>query len=183
MNTTNTITVEDLKRFCCDSKEPYRAAIARPFSQGDWTYATDGRVLIRVPRLDEVPEYDDSTRGVEKTIFDEEPITGWWMAIPSAMLPELMPAEKCSECGGDGMLDNPKSECWQCDGHGVIEPSAIPVKIGKHAVSHIYLHKLKTLPGVQICESAKGEMNVLGVRFDGGEGRQMPMRQSGRVDY
>lgn len=177
MNMTNSLTVEDLKRFCANSKESYRQSITRPFSQGDWTYATDGRVLIRVPRLDEVPEYDDSPCDVQKRIFDEQPITGWWMILPPD-LPELLPAYKCAFCG-----DEPKPDCVECDGEGFIEHSAIPVKVGKHAVSHIYLHKLKTLPGVQICESAKGELNGLGVRFDGGEGRQMPMRQSGRVDY
>lgn len=176
MNTTNRLTVEDLKRFCCLSKQPYRASITRPFSQGQWTYATDGRLLIRVPRLAEVPEYPNSPKDIQKTIFDQQQITGQWADIPTG-LPELAEAEKCSECG-----NNPKDDCWKCDGDGVIEPMAIPVSIGKHSVSHIYLHKLKTLPGVQICESAKDDEHALGVRFDGGEGRQMGMRTAGRID-
>ncbi len=176
MNTQTILTVEDLKRFCSDSKQSSRVSVTRPFSQGHWTYATDGRVLIRVPRLDEVPEYSDSPRDVEKRIFVEQPVDGLWLAIPS-VLPELKPAEKCDECGG-----KPDADCWQCNGSGFVEPIAIPVQIGKHDVSHIYLHKLRTLPSVEICESAEDDMHALGVRFDGGEGRLMGMRKSGQID-
>ena len=69
-----TLTPEDLQRFCSDDES--RPSICHPFSQEKWTYATDGRLLIRVPRLAEVPEYEDAPKMVDAQIFGTQPITG-----------------------------------------------------------------------------------------------------------
>ena len=46
----------DLKPFC--SREVGREYLRQPFSFGEWTYATNGYVMVRVPRRDDVPEND-----------------------------------------------------------------------------------------------------------------------------
>jgi hypothetical protein len=43
----------DLKPFC--DKGSFRGLEA-PFTVGDWTYATDGHICIRVPRRADAPE-------------------------------------------------------------------------------------------------------------------------------
>ncbi len=44
----------DLKPFCGDNDIRYY--LNEPFSEGEFTYATNGHILIRVPRRDDVPE-------------------------------------------------------------------------------------------------------------------------------
>ncbi len=45
----------DLTPFCA-SPEANRCQIERPWSRGKWTYATDGKIVIRIPRDPGVPE-------------------------------------------------------------------------------------------------------------------------------
>jgi len=45
----------DLKLFC-DPNDPVRPWLGQPFSAGAWTYATDGHIAVRVPRLEDVAE-------------------------------------------------------------------------------------------------------------------------------
>ncbi len=153
--------------------------LMRPFSQAGWTYATDGRLLIRVPRLADVPEYEDSPKDIQKNIFDTQPISGKWQAVP-ADLPALT-QEVCESCGGDGKHEcscGNIHDCDNCDGSGQVPTRAKGAQIGFHLVSYIYLHKIKDLPDIEICESAKDDIHALGIRFDsGGEGRLIPLRK------
>ena len=45
----------DLTPFCA-RPESNRCQIESPWSRGKWTYATDGKIVVRVPRDPEVPE-------------------------------------------------------------------------------------------------------------------------------
>lgn len=45
----------DLTPFCA-SPEANRCQIEHPWSRGKWTYATDGNIVVRIPRDPEVPE-------------------------------------------------------------------------------------------------------------------------------
>ena len=45
----------DITPFCA-SPEANRCQIERPWSRGKWTYATDGKIVVRIPRDPEVPE-------------------------------------------------------------------------------------------------------------------------------
>jgi hypothetical protein len=45
----------DLTPFCA-SPDANRCQIERPWSRGKWTYATDGKIVVRIPRDPEVPE-------------------------------------------------------------------------------------------------------------------------------
>lgn len=54
---TAIVTDIDLDLFCAPAQHPSAAAIGRPWSRGKWTYATNGHVLVRLPRL---PDVDDN---------------------------------------------------------------------------------------------------------------------------
>ena len=41
----------------CDPSSP---GLTRPFSVGTWSYATNGHILVRVPRRDDVAENPDA---------------------------------------------------------------------------------------------------------------------------
>ncbi len=171
------MTKEDLQRFCSD--DDYRKdAVGVPWSEGDWTYATDGRLLLRVPRLPDVPENEKAPKNIDKNIFDLNPITGNWQKIPSP-LPAFGDGEKCDECKGSGQHEcrcGDQHDCGKCEGSGSLPSKSIAVEIGCHHVAHIYLHKIRDIPGIEICQSATSKAYALGLRFDGGDGRLMGMR-------
>jgi len=48
------MNADDLKKYC--SKDETRPYLHEPFSRGEWTYATNGHIAVRVPKLADVPE-------------------------------------------------------------------------------------------------------------------------------
>lgn len=96
-----------LKRFCKSGK----AILSKPFSQGEHTYATDGFVAVRVPRIKEIPE-NPLTPNVNALPWDHEEIADW------EELPEYSfeGTGICRECGGTGF----QQTCPECDGKGEI---------------------------------------------------------------
>lgn len=102
-----------LQSFCDET----RAKTATPFSVGEYTLATDGYILVRVPRLAEVPEREDAPK-IEMLATDRvcgpffrEPAQ--WVPIPKVEL-QYRP---CDICGGTGRL----FKCPECNGHGEVE--------------------------------------------------------------
>jgi hypothetical protein len=106
------MTKEVLQKICSIKNH----AMKDPFSYGEHTYATNGHILVRVPRLPDVPEGDFLNEKAAE-IFD---------SIPAALsdmvhLPELpeLPeeeAESCKICGGTGTV----AVCPECNGEGEI---------------------------------------------------------------
>ena len=172
------LNAEFLKQFC--STDGSRLVICRPFSQEQWTYATDGRLLIRIPRLADVPEYGDSPKAIDKNIFGTNLISNEWQAVPTD-LPPLLSEEKCRKCLGCGRHEcncGNVHDCEACEGAGVIPIRPKGVAVGCHLASEIYLHKIKGIPGIEICVSSKDDLHAIGVRFDGGgEGRLATMKK------
>jgi hypothetical protein len=89
-----------------------------PFSFGDFTYATNGHILVRVPRRSDVPEWEALN---EKTavLFDEIDYTAANAAlteIPDFPQPEPV---ACKICKGSGKV----SKCPECDGEGEVTVS------------------------------------------------------------
>ncbi len=173
------MTKEDLQRFCSED-DSRKDTIGLPFSEGEWTYATDGRILLRVPRLADVPENPKAPKNVQKNIFDLNPISEQWQKVP-VQLPPLYEGEKCDLCRGEGQHEcecGNVHDCDRCQGTGLLPVKGKPIDIGGvHSVSHIYLHKIRDIPGIEICASTNGTPHALGLRFDGGgEGRLMGMR-------
>src|SRR6185369_15900200 len=50
----NPMNLEELKKFC--ARDGTRYHIDKPWSDRDWTYATNGHIIVRIPRLVSVPE-------------------------------------------------------------------------------------------------------------------------------
>lgn len=123
------MTLDELKKFC--GRDKYRSYLLEPFSRGEHTYATDGNILIRIPRLAEIGEVTGAPN-TEK-IFNEnfkgiEGATSVPIA-PQADLKRCRTCDRtgkvteCSECGGDGALEcdlGHEHECEDCDGTGYI---------------------------------------------------------------
>ena len=71
MNTMPTLTnpARDLQPFC--SRDKTRTTLTQPFSFGEWTYATDGRIAVRVPRLFDFSEVDRAPNARIEQLFKE----------------------------------------------------------------------------------------------------------------
>lgn len=119
----------DLTPFC--SKD--RHNLTRPWSLGDWTYAIDGFIGIRLPRRADVPENPDAPEAVVKVFAPADriafrPLTA---TIPLLTPPACRTCEgagwgiSCAECGGSGEhgcdCEYCDRRCKACDGDG-IEP-------------------------------------------------------------
>ena len=168
------IAIELLKKFC--STDTTRLAINSPFSQEQWTYATDGRVIVRVPRLADVPENEKAPKNIDENIWRKNPGLTGWQDLPTYPKPTEV---ECETCGGGGVHEcscGDSHGCANCDGSGIVPEPVVGVKIGRQHAANNYLHLLSELPSVKISESAVDEHHALHFIFDGGEGLLMPYK-------
>lgn len=162
----------------------------KPFNHGDRAYATDGHVLISVPRQEGLAE--EKTYPIAKAF----PKTGpdEWFPVPAV---EVQPCKYCNgkvvnytchECGGSGYVNLANDfheyniECETCEGSG--EAICCPfcnmtgvnadglVSIGNAHFKANLLHLIKDLPNIKI--SPTGPITAAWLSFDGGEGALMP---------
>jgi hypothetical protein len=100
-------TMIDLLQFC----NPDRPKIAKPWSEGNMTCAVDGRLLICVPRRDDVPERDDAPNAAE--ILKSPPVAHWYAMPPVKDWPHKL--RSCEDCDGTG---HQFKTCKVCKGTG-----------------------------------------------------------------
>lgn len=172
------ITKELLQKFC----HPERESLGQPWTAGNFTYATDGRLIVRVPRLADVLPNPAAPQGVYKIIFDDSPHAAESLPVGGFVIPPLAGTAKCRNCGGSGQhfCDDCDSrhDCEKCNTTGRIPEQAIRVEIFGASVSHLLLNAIKDLPNCRIAASAlpPEQFRALAFFFDGGEGRLMPMK-------
>ena len=166
------------------SKDESRFAICRPFSLEEWTYATDGRILIRVPRRVDVPEYEESPKSAASIIPTE--------SRPLVSLPEFveydfeaLEREKdCGLCEGGGSVAcetcGHEEDCNNCNGKGIVNAAPKPDKVVIDGVyfNQLYLTLIKRLPNVRLGVSLVAD-GPARIEFDDGEGALMPMKKGG----
>jgi hypothetical protein len=103
------MTAFDITAFC--STEKTRSYICKPFNSGEFTAATNGHILVRVP-LQEVYAGNEGPPSVEITMKAiDEP--NEFAPLP----PLIFELGKCSVCGGRRHT----VECGECSGEGEIE--------------------------------------------------------------
>jgi hypothetical protein len=130
--------LEDLQKFC--SNDESRTGITQPFTWDSYTFATDGKIMVRVPKVEGVLEggnagrYSTQPRLYEcnHIIENGEPhlllsLPPNWRDIPDKTVPcptcrGKKKGSECSECEGEGEIEcdhcGHESECKNCDGTG-----------------------------------------------------------------
>jgi hypothetical protein len=102
----------DLQRFCADDHD-LRAHLRQPFRRGEFVYATNGHVLLRVPVADgyDAAVNDKAPTKLEEMFacIDAEPVA--WRDMPP-----VHEVHKCARCGGTGKLC--VEDCESCGGKG-----------------------------------------------------------------
>lgn len=162
----------DLRPFCDRNK---RRNLHRPFTRGEFTYATDGALVIRVDHRADVPDNEKAPLA-EGLPWPDASTVYAPPAVPG--LPILEEIE-CPRCDGGQVHDCPTChcECGSCDGSGrMLEPYSADV--GEAIFSVKYLFKILVLPGIQFGPSKQAE--PMPFRFDGGEGLLMPLTSRAR---
>jgi hypothetical protein len=167
--------VIDLQKFC--STDNYRPNIMNPFSDGAYTYATNGHIIVRVPRRADIPEREDSP-SLER-LFKIEPSSFSSIARKDilAMMPERE-ALACKTCSGLGRAHKcPTCECVcvECSGTCISVPRLqAAISAGTRDIDAHYAMMLMELPGLKI---SVAEDDVLWFRFDGGDGMLMTLNR------
>lgn len=193
-----------LKQFC--HKGDHRTVdLARPFSEGDYTYASDGWIALRVPRVDGVPENGNAPLP-SRLPWDHDEI-GDWIDLPDYDLDDADDCRRCKgsgrekscyECHGAGEVELHSGyhvyscECLTCGGGGILaavskddDPCGdcngtgkrlmTPVEWGRAHISMALLERIKVLPGVQLSKHG-ADLQPFRFKWDGGVGLVMPMR-------
>lgn len=199
--------LEDLQRFCSSDGTGYK--LSTPFSIDDYTFACDGRIIIRVPAIAEARR-DDVPNGVANAM--PPPAEDWreveyppgWESFdaPSVKCESCSGVGKipeCQKCDGTGECDHcgvtcrrcdgtgldvdgngePKEHCKNCDGTGSHEPAFL-VSLNRGGVT-VNLKYLKLIASLPGSKLLHrgDEKTVLRFEFDGGIGGVMPTRDSG----
>jgi len=169
--------VIDLKPFCGSLKK----CLMQPFSFGEHTYATNGHIIVRVPRRGGVPELTDDRPTVEKLNWDGE--RGEAAEIPE--LPERIP-EECGDAWEDEetgyrvCCEDKDDPCDIRAGEGICWKLQ-SIHVGPGIFNVEYLRLIKGLPGYVFYPVAWGEKeysaNASYFTFDGGDGLLMPCKE------
>jgi hypothetical protein len=160
-------------------RDPFRPYLTAPFSVGEFTYATDGIVIVRVARLknvDELPK-DSVLKDPDKVVAGAA--KAFYASPPSYKLPPAPPADlDCETCAGRGKVHScPDCDCIcdVCSGSGK-QASETKVSTEFDGVNFglRYLRKVLALPGIEFSKPHFPEQMFF--RFDGGVGALMPLR-------
>lgn len=195
------ITDAMLRMFC--SNDETSETLNNPFNDGDYTYATNGHILIRVPRR---AEYDQNkavkniNEAVQFTAVPEEK----WIDTPDPC--DTIKTEPCNMCKGTGKLARCpdckgqgevqwesdygyeyEDTCRMCNGRGRIDgicedcagtgkiTTERNIEICGRLLNGKLLSILRELPGLKIAPDAVENLKPIPFKCDGGEGVIMQM--------
>ena len=161
----------DLTQFC--ERNGFRLWMTEPFGIGEYTYASNGVILVRVPRSD-WPSADLPSE-VLPASFPQ--LMKWLDGSPAmAPLPAIPPGpfyEKCLWCAGSGEVEY--DECEECDGEGVIEKYTY-YRFGTRSFNARYLRMIQALPDSRLATYGPQTEAAL-FTFSGGRGLLMAVNE------
>ena len=152
---------EILQKFCAHpGKLCAPSAIRAPFSRGEYSYATDGSIMLRVPRIADIPENKDAPKRFESW-FE---IKGQETSLPDVEV-KWFPCKWCEE-------EEDPPTCRNCYGNGK-GFLAKPVQIGDSYLSNLYIKAIQAnLKNPKI--TIVGMHTICLITYDGGDGVLMP---------
>ena len=160
----------DLQKFCASPDDCYHNNMSKPYSRGDYTYATNGHVLIRVPRINRIPEIPKAPSADK--LWPVSKLTDY--EIPAFSTPAFRP---CPYCEGEGKWGNGVT-CDECEGEKQL-PDVKAIDVGPACYSDHYLTLIKELPELKFYPQKTDEYTYPPAyfTFNGGEGLLMPIRK------
>lgn len=167
----------ELQQFC--SREETRPYICQPFSLGEFTYATNGHIIVRVARRADAGEQDILKQGsVDKVLACHAGAE--FKTFPTLSIPDAV-REPCERCDGTGKehadCDCCTHKCENCDGEGSCA-SRRSIAVGDVSFNVDYLLQLQKLPGFAFHRKPVVGIHPTPFIFDGGIGSIMPLRSN-----
>lgn len=164
-------SIDDLLPFCSNKMEAHRE-LRLPFNIGDHAYATDGALLIQVPRIEGLLERSNEDSPPAQGVLD----LVQRLAGRSFQRIELEVAPVCPDCEGLGVHELVTEHvvytinCQTCQGtgEGVGELLAVSPPELEGAYAARYIEQIQDLPDLEVCEDA--DKRTLYFRFSGGQG-------------
>lgn len=158
------MTELDLQRFCADDTDQ-RHYLRRPWSRDVYTYASNGCIIMRVPRIVGVrtnAKAPDPTK-----LMKQKP--GEWFPVPKTRMP---PEVTCELCEGSGREPYDKRyKCAECMGKKSNPDIKAHTTIGPAKFANRFLALIQ---GWQI--APPGKSDPAPIRNGEAEGLLMPMR-------
>jgi hypothetical protein len=168
------MTLDELKKFCRNND--VRQFLNEPFSLGEWTYATDGVIAVKIRRFDSVPEVElpKSMENSLPQLFAKE--FNNWVLVPAVT---IRPDEDCDVCGGTGETEynlGHTHDCEDCDGTGEQSGYTVDHKtmIGDTCFADRYLALIQ---GWEIAVDPTDVKAMAGIRLGDVRGVLMPRRK------
>ena len=120
------MTLDELKKFCADEDDP-RFYLHVPCTRGEYTYATNGHLLIRAPKIDGVAENEKFPD--MDVVFAKAGNAGGYLPVPEMKMPEPKECDRCDGTGEHECTCGDEHGCHYCDGTGKV-PNTDAVSIG-----------------------------------------------------
>ena len=165
----------DLQKFCAKDRPPLDA----PFTSGEHTYATNGHIVVRVPKRAEVEASVPENTVQKINFYFQETLkaSGPMLPIPDGEIP-ARESRPCDWCDGEGQLDHCPTchqpcDCPECGGEGRrwLDPVGVEIAPGAVVSSHC-LSWLKELPSprFRVTKIDHRGLATIYFDFDGGDG-------------
>lgn len=99
----------NLQAFCHVGRS--RTYLSQPYSIGDYTYASNGFVAVRVARQDDAPENDEAPKLIAEILSGHDARRFGPLPVFDIQSPRRV---RCGECHGQGSYN----DCDECGGSG-----------------------------------------------------------------
>lgn len=160
----------DLQKFC--GTDVTRQYLHHPFRVGDQVIATNGHIMCCLNDA-EMAVPDISEIGAPSQFSLSRVMTGpqsdVWVALQDIEIPQKVTCDVCEGSGQD--IEDDLEECGWCWGRGFERRY---IQVGSSTFDAAYLRLIAELPNASICASPNLKVSVF--KFDGGEGRLMPVK-------
>jgi hypothetical protein len=183
MMTTNQERIDmeniDLLRFC-DKDESTQYAMSQPWVMGKWKYATDRKILIRVPTDEADTVFTGRQPPPAGGLFVERITT---QPLPWPSREYFRADQRCPQCLGKGEIgcdECNRMNCMVCNGSKSFEQD-ICLFLGENLIAPKYDALIRELPDVRYFP-AKYSKHIPFI-FTGGEGRVMGLDLSVLDDF
>lgn len=126
------MTLNELKRFC-GKNQTLREWMNEPFSDDEWTYATDNSIIVRAPKFRSITAKAPVNYVKKIQSWFMKPVSRW-VSVPVVKKRKIF---RCECCRGSGKRGG--EVCGLCNGDGFVITQIIPVAIGEYSFADHYL--------------------------------------------